>query len=178
MNEVATIMDNPVNKRYLRKWIIISLLTFTIGLAYMLFRIEQWNAVSTTIVLIVLIFAFLFPFFLGWDKEYLRRPFKVEIRDDGILCHFRFNRKVRFFPWDQFISLTVTPGGPSDPSRYHDLDDIMWIKNEMKRDKREFFILHWSIAVAVRDKYRERTGRYPPMNFWEQASADISASAV
>lgn len=72
------------------------------------------------------------------------------IIDDGIVCHFRFNKKSRFVPWNRLISLTVTPGGPSDPSKYSDLDDVMWIEKEGRKDKMEHFILHWTIAVAVR----------------------------
>ena len=94
------------------------------------------------------------------------------------MCHFRFARKARFIPWDLFISLTVTPGGPSDLSKYHDLDDIVCFKDERKKEKEDFFIIHWTIAVAVREKYYEMMGRYPPKFSWERTDTSTSTSSA
>lgn len=170
MNISAMAMDNPVNQKEFRKWMFATLAVLIIGAVYASFRIEHWNALSIVLVLVALMLGSSVPFYLGWDRDYLRRPFKMEIRDDGLVCHLRYAKKAKFIPWDQVISIGVHPV-PSgrQPNRYEQ-DGPMWFKDERKRKKKEQYILHRSIAIAAREKYCEMTGRYPPMFYWERTN--------
>lgn len=170
MNEATIVMDNPLNEKEFRKWILATLVVFIFGVMYALFTIERWNAISTILVMLGLILGSSVPFYIGWHAEYIRRPFRVEVREDGVVCHFRYNRKIRFVPWDQVISISAHPV-PMDPAKrtkyYWLQDSSLWFKNPRKRKKKEQYILHRPIAIAAREQYREKMGQYPPMLYWE-----------
>jgi len=166
MNEALATMDNPVNSKEFRKWIFAALVASAIALAIFILKVSFWSPKNIAVTLFGVAFAFLFPFYLGWDGEYLRRPFKVEIRDDGILCHLRYNRKAKLIPWGEVISIGAHPVAPGKQPNRYEVDGTIWFKDERK--KKEQYILHRSIAIAAREKYYEMMGRYPPMFYWER----------
>lgn len=168
MNESAVVMGNPVNKTEFTKWLFAAFIAAILVFIYALFRISHWSLATVLLAVVSVSIGFIFPFYLGWDGEYLRRPFKVEIRDDGILCHLRYNRKAKLIPWGEVISIGVHPVAPGKQPNRYEVDGPMWFKDERKRKKKEQYILHRSIAIAAREKYYEMMGRYPPMFYWER----------
>lgn len=147
-----TLLKNPVNRGIIGLWGGICL--SGILLSNLLIIAEHgfsWLGMTIGIVLAIIILIC-----VPWRLEFLWRPTEVEIVDAGIVLHQRYGRKPLFVPWSDIRMLNIHPVDPALDHRWHAKDGYLFL-NTQKR----FYPMKWSIAMMVREEYREHVGRYP-----------------
>ncbi len=167
MTEISNAMDNPIDMKNVRLMVIGTAAVTTLALIYFPLRFQHWTVTTVLLAIIITMIGASVPFYLGWDKEYWRRPYSVTIGEDGMTCYLRYGRKPRMVEWNSIMSLTAPAGDPARLTNYFSQDGFLTVRNNRKRNGWDQFVLHWPIAVAAREKYKEKMGRYPLMFPWE-----------
>jgi hypothetical protein len=140
-------MENPPHWEWVRRWLIAASICGSL-IALIFIPIGKYLAVAGGIG------ALLFLLLGIWLREYYRRPNKVRIEQSGIWVFFRYKREV-FIPWQEVRWLSAPPGDPKKLGLYR--DGYMQLQSS-----KVFYPLHWPVAIAVREAYREQNGHYPP----------------
>jgi hypothetical protein len=144
--KIAEGLDNPPHREYVLKIIVVCIFLILFGLLIS-YLAEKWYPLLGLSVPLVFIF-------LIWRREYYRRPSKIQIEDGGIIAFFRYKKPI-FVPWEEFEWLDAPPGDPSKLPWSYDRDGYLQLEGKT------FYPLYWSVAIAVRDAYREKVGRWP-----------------
>jgi hypothetical protein len=161
------IMDNPKNKRVLIRRMFASLIVFAVVTLYAIVRVDgRWSLPIVLMMAIIILLSSSFPFFTAWRNEYLLRPYRVEIKEDGLLLHKNYHKVPKFVPWEEILSFYAPPGDPEKQIKHYSQDGAFYTRNQ-STGKMQATLVHWSIAIAGRERYFEKMGRFPPLMLTE-----------
>jgi hypothetical protein len=155
------VMDNPKDKKYFHRCLLGSIVVFILGTSYVMITSTKWSILTIVIMTLTIIFCSSIPLLMGWRREYLWRPYQVGIRDDGLLLHRYYHKEPRLVSWEQISSFYAPPGDPALQKTYFSRDGCFYSLKHNKNQREEMVIVHWPIAIAAREKYREEMGHYP-----------------
>lgn len=162
MTEISVdAIDNPVNKKNMQKAYLGTAFVAVVVISYCLWRFDPLDRMTEIALAIIVAFSSSIPFFYGWSNEYWQRPYAVSIGEDGLTLYLRY-RKTRIVHWDEIMSLKT----PLDNSSMKGCDGTIFVINARKKDG-DWFILYRPIAIAAREKYKEKVGYYPFQFPWE-----------
>ena len=141
--------DNPRQTKDVAWLFIIATILLIIGLTFYL----DGGGLLSLVVAILLPSVF---YLANLDRNYLRFPKLIDINDDGIIFQFPLSRKneVR---WSQVKSVYSDPGNSSTFMGRWARGGSVFLHWKMCP-----YPLSYEISEAVRAKYREAMGRYPP----------------
>jgi hypothetical protein len=145
----GVVMQNPPNKKELLAISATIVILIILGIIFTLvtsYLPELFLFIGLSLIILLVI----------WNRQFRRRPKTAQVLKDGILFSYRYGKKDRFVQWQSIYWLRAPPsnldkiGGNWSQDGYMGALDGTW------------FILHWPIAIAVKEAYREAIGKYPP----------------
>jgi hypothetical protein len=150
-------MNNPPDLVAVAEMGILSSISLAMGL-FILSGMDAWidgeNAARFTIGAAACIFFCLVVIVLTVVTQVILRPKKVEAHEI-LTLHWRFRGK-EAVPFDSISDMAIDPRAPRSMK-------TKWTGGSMGlRGRRMRFGLSYEIAVAVRQRYFEKFGRYPP----------------
>ena len=145
----GVVMQNPPNRRELIFIGTISIIIIITGIIFTL-------ATGWLPEIVIFGSGAIIVMFVIWNRQYYRRPKTAQLLKDGIQFTYRYGRKDRFLSWSSVYWLRAPPGDPDKIGGDWSQDGYMRALDGT------VFILHWPIAIAAKEAYRESTGKYPP----------------
>jgi hypothetical protein len=106
---------------------------------------------------LVMIFPILGGGLVIWNREYRKRPKSVEIYEDGVKLFFRYS-KPKMIVWEDVFAINSRPGDPGTALGRWDSGGYLEMKNQFT----PYFLTN-EIAEQMREAYREKMGKYPPL---------------
>lgn len=156
--------ENPINRKGILLWAVIAVGGASLSLLLIVTEHGlRWFGVLASLLLAALVLL------VGWNIEMIRRPVSVEVVSSGIILHRRCHLKPISLVWNQFHSLNVCPDNSYAIDKWHLQDGFLFI------DDKRYYTLHWHIAMAVREVYKQKVGRYPP-NSYDAHAVDVHFS--
>jgi hypothetical protein len=145
----GVVMQNPPNKKELLIFGLTIVISIIIGIIFTLVtgwlpEIFIFGGGSFILLLVI------------WNRQYRKRPKTAQVLKDGVLFTYRYGRKDRFVLWSSIYFLRAPPGDPDKIGGNWSQDGYLRTLDGT------VFILHWPIAIAAKEAYKESVGKYPP----------------
>jgi hypothetical protein len=161
-NEIHT-FNNVKNTRLLKLGILGWGVSLSIAILYLFLRISRWSLVDLTILPIILVFTSSVPFIMVWQIEYLGRPYRICIGNEGLTIHRHYHSEQILIPWNKVICIYSASSDPAISNNRVVKDGYLAFRNEHKKKGREVLTMNTNIADAAREKYWEVIGTFPPL---------------
>jgi len=140
--------QNPPDARYFGLIASVCLMSFLLGIVG--FYLKGGSVLILSIMWVIGALGL----YIIWWREYYHRPRTVTINEGGIVITFRYSR-AKFVPWEGIIGVCSNPGHPKNPNEG-------WRGNGgLILGSGHAYQLTYSIAIAIRDGYKERFS-HPP----------------
>lgn len=147
------VMKDHVNIPNLAFWGIITFLTFLVPIG-----IEYSDGQLTAVNFFIYAVLFAFIGIAGLWVELWHRPRSVELMDCGVTFNF-FNRSSKKYLWREIDKINVITY-PSFKRKWSNVDGTMYLRSVNGR-KPKVYILHYTLALAIREHYKDAVGCYP-----------------
>lgn len=153
-----SIMEERINTWELAFWG-----TGSIIVSIVLFYLFTYNSNLTNVEAVGSIAGAILIFTLtGFRSDIWNRPKSIEVLDDGIVLRLHFGRSTKL-RWNDIGEITIHTD-PYMKRKWDNCDAVMETKPDVKH-RSNWYVLYWPNALAIRERYKEVIGRYPPNLF-------------